>query len=253
MVDDLKKMRALRQRTLQPGRAPQPEETYDTLNGGPRGDDRDRVAGRDKQFNVRVADWFQKRVRLLKKRERATLGEILEATLAAYEANGGGLRPGQVPVEDARAKRTNEVRFYATAWVQGSIGRIAAERGLSVSELMEDLLARDLSASDTFQAVLQAPSALPATYELSGWVETLEERDDTGCLAHVRIRLLFVRVPERGTRQVLFEDSLTGDQACTRGDAGSFAEAMSHAVQQLSEDLRTRVVSAALAPATATP
>jgi ABC-type uncharacterized transport system auxiliary subunit len=121
------------------------------------------------------------------------------------------------------------------------------------SGMITDLLARDLSASDTFQAVLQAPSALAPNYELSGWVETFEERDDEGCMAHVRVRLLFVRVPDRGTRQVLFEESLTGDEACTRGDGASFAEAMSHAVQHLSEDLRTRVVAAALAPPSATP
>jgi len=114
--------------------------------------------------------------------------------------------------------------------------------------MITDLVARDLAAADAFQAVLQSPSALPATYELSGWIETLEERDDEGCKAHIRLRALFVHITERGARQVLFEDSLTSDEPCTAGDASTFAGSMSRAVQQLSDDLRTRLVTAALAP-----
>jgi len=114
------------------------------------------------------------------------------------------------------------------------------------SAMITDLVARDLSAAGAFQAVLQGPSALPAIYELSGWIETLEEREESGCTAHVRLRALFVRVPERGPRQVLFEDSLTGDEPCTPGDAPSVAEAMSRAVQHISDDLRARLVAAAL-------
>ncbi|MEO8605795.1 MAG: ABC-type transport auxiliary lipoprotein family protein [bacterium] len=117
------------------------------------------------------------------------------------------------------------------------------------SALITDLIARDLVAAHAFQAVLQAPSALPATYELSGWIETLEEREEGTCLAHVRLRALFVRVPERGARQVLFEDSMTGDEPCMRGDAASVAEATSRAVQHLSDDLRERMIAAASIPA----
>lgn len=112
--------------------------------------------------------------------------------------------------------------------------------------MITDLVARDLAAADAFRAVLQAPSALPSDYELNGWIETFEERDDDGCLAHVRLRALFVRVPPRGPRQVLFEESLTGDEPCTRGDPDAFAAAMSRAVERLSAEIRTRAVAAAL-------
>lgn len=111
--------------------------------------------------------------------------------------------------------------------------------------MVTDLVARDLAAADAFAAVLQAPSALPARYELNGWIETFEERDDAGCVAHVRLRALFVRVPTRGPREVLFEESLTGDEPCRAGDPDSFAAAMSRAVQRLSDDIRGRAVAAA--------
>ena len=114
--------------------------------------------------------------------------------------------------------------------------------------MITDLIARDLAASDAFQAVLQAPSALPSDYELNGWLETFEERDDDGCLAHVRLRALFVRVPPRGPRQVLFEESLTGDEPCTRGDSDAFAAAMSRAVERLSTEIRSRAIAAAQTP-----
>jgi len=115
------------------------------------------------------------------------------------------------------------------------------------ANMLTDLVARDLAAADAFQAVLQGPSALHAEYELSGWIETFEERDDGGCTAHVRLRALFVRVPPRGARQPLFEESLTGDEPCHAGDADSFAEAMSRAVQRLSDEIRSRLVAAAQA------
>jgi ABC-type uncharacterized transport system auxiliary subunit len=113
--------------------------------------------------------------------------------------------------------------------------------------MITDLIARDLAAADAFQAVLQAPSALPSDYELNGWIETFEERDDDGCQAHVRLRALFVRVPARGPRQVLFEESLTGDEPCSSGDPDDFAAAMSRAVERLSTEIRTRAVAAAQA------
>jgi ABC-type uncharacterized transport system auxiliary subunit len=115
------------------------------------------------------------------------------------------------------------------------------------SAMITDLVARDLAAADAFQAVLQAPSALPSDYELNGWIETFEERDDDGCKAHVRLRALFVRVPPRGPREVLFEESLTGDEPCSSGDPDDFAAAMSRAVERLSTEIRTRAVAAAQA------
>jgi ABC-type uncharacterized transport system auxiliary subunit len=114
--------------------------------------------------------------------------------------------------------------------------------------MITDLVARDLAAAGAFEAVLQAPSALPATYELNGWIETFEERDDEGCVAHVRLRALFVRVPPRGAREVLFQESLTGDEACPAGDPDAFAAAMSRAVQRLSDEIRARAVAAAHQP-----
>jgi ABC-type uncharacterized transport system auxiliary subunit len=111
------------------------------------------------------------------------------------------------------------------------------------ARLITDLIARDLAASHRVAAVLQAPSAVPADYEISGQVEAIEEEDDRdGCTAHVRLRVLMVRVPMDGRRRVLLQDAFTADEACTRGVAQSYAEATSQAVRHVSE----RVCDAAL-------
>jgi ABC-type uncharacterized transport system auxiliary subunit len=113
------------------------------------------------------------------------------------------------------------------------------------ARLITDLVARDLAASHRVAAVLQAPSAVPADYELSGQVEAIEEEDDRdGCTAHVRLRVLVVRVPMDGRRRVLLQDGFTADEACTPGVPHSYAEATSRAVRQVSERLCDAVLQA---------
>jgi ABC-type uncharacterized transport system auxiliary subunit len=114
----------------------------------------------------------------------------------------------------------------------------------SPASMITDLLARDLAASRTVEAVLQAPSALPNDYELNGYVETLEERDDSGCSAHLRLREFLVRVPRHGARQVVQRGDYTGDEPCTLGDPESYAAAMSRAVEQVSEQIRAAILAA---------
>lgn len=113
------------------------------------------------------------------------------------------------------------------------------------ASMISDLIARDLAASHAVQAVLQAPSALPADYELNGQVETLEERDDGGaCTAHLRLRVILVRVPPRAPRRVVMQDSFAADEPCPGGSAEAYAEAMSRAVQRISDQVRAAVLSA---------
>jgi cholesterol transport system auxiliary component len=115
----------------------------------------------------------------------------------------------------------------------------------SPASMITELIARDLAASQTVQAVLQAPSTAPYDYELSGHIEALEERDDPGgCSAHVRARITLVRVPARRARKVVLQDVFSADVPCTRGDSRSFVEAMSRAVQQLSDAIRAAVLNA---------
>ncbi len=110
--------------------------------------------------------------------------------------------------------------------------------------MITDLIARDLAAAKVVRAVLQSPSALPSDYELSGHVETMEERDeDAGCTGHLRARVLLVRAGREG-RSVVFQDSLVADEPCTRGNAESYVAAMSRATERLSTDIRAALIEA---------
>ncbi len=81
-------------------------------------------------------------------REDRTLGSLFEATLAAYEASGGGMAGGAVPASEARARRTRELRVWASDEVFDMVGQVAGERKLSISGLIEDLLAHEVQRLD---------------------------------------------------------------------------------------------------------
>jgi hypothetical protein len=123
-----------------------PEDTFQTLERSIG--ERRRKTGRTAQFNVRVRSEFKERVESLASREERTLGSLLEAMLAAYEGSGSGLAPGAVPGIEARAGRTRELRAWASEDVFDTIGRVAAERRMSISGLIEDLLAREVQRID---------------------------------------------------------------------------------------------------------
>jgi cholesterol transport system auxiliary component len=113
------------------------------------------------------------------------------------------------------------------------------------ASLVTDLVARDLAASKSVQAVLQTPSALPSDYEITGRIETLEEGDEGGsCSAQLRLRIVLVAAPSAGARQVVMQDAFAADEPCRRGDPTSYAEAMSRAVQRASDAIRAAVLQA---------
>jgi ABC-type uncharacterized transport system auxiliary subunit len=112
------------------------------------------------------------------------------------------------------------------------------------SEMVTDLLARDLAASKAYQAVLVAPSALPVDFELNGQIETLEERGGNGCTAVLRLRVLLVRVPPKGARRVVLQDVFEAEEPCKSGDPTAFAQAMSRALQRVSDQIQTAVRAA---------
>jgi ABC-type uncharacterized transport system auxiliary subunit len=143
--------------------------------------------------------------------------------VAAYDRQGFTYREGAYDVG---------VDYY-NRWVGSPAG------------LITDLVARDLAASGRVQAVLQAPSALANDYEINGQIETLEEQDDAGtCVAHLRLRIFVVRARSADPRQVLLQDGFAADEPCRRGDPGSYAEAMSRAVQRVSDQLRVAALDA---------
>ena len=90
------------------------------------------------------------------------------------------------------------------------------------ASMIADLVARDMAASKTVRAVLQAASAVPYDYELSGHIETLEERDEGGsCSAMLRVRVALAHVPPRGPRDVVMQDIFTRRRRARRPRAAT--------------------------------
>jgi hypothetical protein len=104
-------------------------------------------SGRTEQFNVRVKAGFKARIEELAGNEGETIGAFMEKLLALYESGAGAPAQG-VPLGEARALRTHPLNLWATRDVVSAIGKVAAERKLSVSGLVEDLLARHVEQLD---------------------------------------------------------------------------------------------------------
>ena len=137
---------ALRNR-LRPALPPARADTFQTL-ARPAEPLKKRVkTGRTEQFNVRVKTGFKARVDELAANEGETLGAFVEKLLALYES-GAGARAQGVPLGEARAGRIRPIHLWATEDVFNAIGKVAAERKLSVSGLFEDLLAREVARLD---------------------------------------------------------------------------------------------------------
>jgi hypothetical protein len=109
---------------------------------------RRKKSGRTKQANFRVRPGFKEQVEDVAQSEGRTMGALLEDMLAVYKAKGGSLPPGAVPAAEARAGRTRELRLFASDGVMKTVGRVATERGMSVSALFEDVLAREVERLD---------------------------------------------------------------------------------------------------------
>jgi hypothetical protein len=132
---------------LRVGRPPTPQDTFNTLDRPAEPALRRVKTGRTEQFNVRVKAGFKERIEELAARDKETLGGMLELMLAAYEAGAGAPQHG-IPIAEARAGRTRTLRLWATDQVFSAIGKVAAERKLTVSGLIEDLLAREVQRLD---------------------------------------------------------------------------------------------------------
>ena len=129
------------------GPAPSRTETLQTLERPAVQLPRRVKTGRTEQFNVRVKAGFKQRVEDIAAAEKETLGGLLEAMLAAYESGASQPERG-VPVAEARAGRTRSMRLWANEGVFEAVGKVAAERRMSVSALFEDLLAREVARLD---------------------------------------------------------------------------------------------------------
>lgn len=161
------------------------------------------------------------------------------APAPAYDAPAGVVRVG--PFSSAQVY--DRVDFIYREGPYG-VGIDSYARWITApSGMLADLIARDLAAARIASAVLQGASALPADHELGLRIEELDERDDGGCSAHLRVRALLVRIGARGPRTPVFEEVFENEQPCTAGDPASFAEAMSRAAQEISEQVIARIAA----------
>jgi hypothetical protein len=127
---------------------PRPQDIFNTLDRPPPEEGPRRPkSGRTEQFNVRVRPGFRLRVEAIARRLESTLGAALDAMLENFELNAT-LDPNSIPHAEACAGRTQKVTFWAREPFARVMGRVAAERSLSVSELLEDLLAKEIRRLD---------------------------------------------------------------------------------------------------------
>jgi hypothetical protein len=127
-----------------------PPSREDTLNAldRPTPGKRRKKSGRTEQFNSRVGGGFRARVKRLAELEKETVGAFLEKLVAEYEARGASLDGNVIPAAEARAGRTEELRVWCTPSVFQAVPKLAAERGVLVPELIEDLVAREVARLD---------------------------------------------------------------------------------------------------------
>jgi chromosome partitioning protein len=132
-----------------PGVGPPPSrgDTHGTLDRRTPGKRR-KKSGRTEQLNIRVQPGMEERFSALAERNGLTNGAYLEKLLADDEVRGASLEKGVIPAADARMGRTEELRVWCSPSVKQAVPRLAAERGVLVQELIEDLVAREVERLD---------------------------------------------------------------------------------------------------------
>jgi hypothetical protein len=130
------------------GPPPLREDTHDTLSRPPAKKGRKKKSGRTEQLNIRVQPGMEERFHALAERNGLTNGAFLEKLLADHETGGGALDAAVVPAGEARAGRTEEFHVWCKPSVKQAVPRLAAERGVLVPVLIEDLVAREVERLD---------------------------------------------------------------------------------------------------------
>lgn len=112
-------------------------------------------------------------------------------------------------------------------------------------QMVADLLARDLAAAGTYEAIQQGPSPVPGDYQLGGQIEEFEEREIAGaCAARARIRFLLVRTAAGTGPPVILQATHEDDEPCACADARALAAAMSRVVGRISSRLLAELATA---------
>jgi hypothetical protein len=130
------------------GSPPSRGDTLGTLDRPPAKKGRRKKSGRTEQLNIRVQPGTEGRFNTLAERDGLTNGAFLEKLLADREARGSVLDQSVVPAAEARAGRTEQLRVWCTPSVFQAVPRLAAERGVQVPVLIEDMVAREVERLD---------------------------------------------------------------------------------------------------------
>jgi ABC-type uncharacterized transport system auxiliary subunit len=106
-------------------------------------------------------------------------------------------------------------------------------------DLVSSLLERDIQRSGLFKAVISHESRLSASYVLEGSVDEFLESDTEGALqAILTVSTTLVAARERDiTKSVLFQKAFHAAMPCEEKSPKAFAEAMSQAMAQVSQDI----------------
>jgi ABC-type uncharacterized transport system auxiliary subunit len=114
------------------------------------------------------------------------------------------------------------------------------------AKMIGDLLARDMAASEVYRAVQHGPSTLPADYEVTGEVESIEERIGQGAgHAHLALRILLARTrTKEGASRVLFQRTYSADVPCETSGPNLLVAAMSRAAADVSFRIQLDLVEA---------
>jgi ABC-type uncharacterized transport system auxiliary subunit len=111
--------------------------------------------------------------------------------------------------------------------------------------MVADVLARDFNDSGLYRAVQRAPSLLAGDYQVGGEIEAIEEEAGAGgCAAHLRLRMLVMRLRLGKGDPVLLQRTYTGDEPCPCNQPGALVAAMSHGLEKISAQLQRDVYEA---------
>jgi ABC-type uncharacterized transport system auxiliary subunit len=111
--------------------------------------------------------------------------------------------------------------------------------------MVADVLARDFSDSGLYRAVQRAPSLLAGDYQVGGEIEAIEEEAGaSGCAAHLRLRMLVMRLRAGKGDPVLWQHAYSADEPCPCNQPGALVAAMSHGLEKISAQLQRDVYDA---------
>jgi ABC-type uncharacterized transport system auxiliary subunit len=111
--------------------------------------------------------------------------------------------------------------------------------------MVADVLARDFSDCGLYRAVQRAPSLLAGDYQVGGEIEAIEEEAGaSGCAAHLRLRMLVMRLRPGKGAPVLLQHAYTGDESCPCNQPGALVAAMSQGLAKISAQLQRDVYDA---------